>query len=188
MIIQLTDAPRMVLAPVAGRENGCIYPVLGVVKGGAVGNVCQSLLRRGLIDEVPADDAHTVWRCAEDGSPLTLTISKSGLAVISSENGDTEASRVENQPCPGMPQRDELHRLHQEQHSPQSSPPGSKQDALLGLLQRPEGATIAEMQAATGWQPHSVRGALSGVLRNKLGHKVASTKDCERGRVYRIAD
>jgi hypothetical protein len=38
----------------------------------------------------------------------------------------------------------------------------------------------------TGWQPHSVRGALSGIVRKKLGHEVSSTKE-ERGRVYRIA-
>ena len=43
------------------------------------------------------------------------------------------------------------------------------------------------MQEATGWQPHSVRGALSGVMSKKLGHNVTSAKE-ERGRVYRIAD
>ena len=63
---------------------------------------------------------------------------------------------------------------------------GAAQEALLGLLRRPEGATVAEMQGATGWQPHSVRGALSGLISKKLGHEVASTKE-ERGRVYRIA-
>jgi hypothetical protein len=187
MHIQLTPIQRMVLAPAAARESGCIYPVLKSLKGGAVGNVCQSLLRRGLIDEVPADDVHTVWRCAEDGSALTLTISIAGRAAVETENRDAEARTVENQPCPGMAQGDGSNGLRQEHQRPQGRSSGSKQHALLGLLQRPEGATIAEMQAATGWQPHSVRGALSGVLRNKLGHMVTSTKEGERGRVYHIA-
>ena len=63
---------------------------------------------------------------------------------------------------------------------------GAAQRALLDLLRRSEGATVADMQEATGWLPHSVRGALSGVVAKKLGHVVTSTKE-ERGRVYRIA-
>jgi hypothetical protein len=62
----------------------------------------------------------------------------------------------------------------------------SKQNALIWLLQRPGGATIEEMAKATGWQNHSVLGAISGVLRKRLGLIVASEKE-ERGRVYRIA-
>lgn len=63
---------------------------------------------------------------------------------------------------------------------------GSKQNVLIGLLQRSGGATVEEMAKATGWQNHSVLGAISGVLKNRLGLKVASKRE-ERGRVYRIA-
>lgn len=63
---------------------------------------------------------------------------------------------------------------------------GSKQAQIVALMQRPQGATVAEMQKATGWQPHTVRGAIAGAIKKQLGLAVASAKE-ERGRVYRIA-
>ena len=64
---------------------------------------------------------------------------------------------------------------------------GIKQALLVGMLGRAEGATIAEIVAATGWQPHTVRGAFAGALRKRLGLTVVSDKVEGRGRVYRIA-
>lgn len=64
---------------------------------------------------------------------------------------------------------------------------GSKQAQLVELLQRPDGAALADIQAATGWQAHSVRGAISGVCKKKLGLNVISAVEEGRGRVYRIA-
>ena len=61
----------------------------------------------------------------------------------------------------------------------------SKQDEVIAMLQRPEGATVDEVASATGWQRHTVRGVFSGTLKKKLGLTIASAKE-ERGRVYRI--
>ena len=61
----------------------------------------------------------------------------------------------------------------------------SKQDAVIAMLRRPEGATVDEVASATGWQRHTVRGVFSGALKKKLGLILASAEE-ERGRVYRI--
>ncbi len=63
---------------------------------------------------------------------------------------------------------------------------GTKQALLIDLLQRKTGATITDLVHATGWQPHSVRGAISGTLKKKLGLTVTSETIEKRGRVYRI--
>ncbi len=64
---------------------------------------------------------------------------------------------------------------------------GTKQAILIEMLRRPNGATIQQMSAKTGWQAHSVRGAISGALKKKLGFAVISERVGDRGRVYRIA-
>jgi hypothetical protein len=63
----------------------------------------------------------------------------------------------------------------------------TKQQICLDLLSRPEGATVEELQAATGWQQHSVRGFLAGAVKKKLGFKLLSEKPDGEPRRYRIA-
>ena len=65
--------------------------------------------------------------------------------------------------------------------------PESKQDAVIAMLRRTEGATVDEVASTTGWQRHTVRGVFSGTLNKKLGLTLASAQE-ERGRVYRIAE
>jgi hypothetical protein len=59
---------------------------------------------------------------------------------------------------------------------------------VIAMLQSPAGATIAAMMKATGWQQHSVRGFLAGVVRKRLKLKLGSTKVDGNRRVYQIAD
>jgi hypothetical protein len=65
--------------------------------------------------------------------------------------------------------------------------PKGKIGSLVALLRRPEGAGLQEMQDATGWQAHSVRGAIAGSVKKKLGLTVTSEKTTA-GRVYRIVE
>lgn len=69
-------------------------------------------------------------------------------------------------------------------NAPATTPSG-KLGKVVELLRRPEGATVEAMSAATGWQVHSVRGAMSGALKKKRGLNILSEKT-EAGRIYRI--
>jgi Protein of unknown function (DUF3489) len=72
---------------------------------------------------------------------------------------------------------------------PDKMPPPSatKQARLIEMLTRPGAATLTELVQATGWQAHSVRGALSGTLKKRLGLAVTTEMVEGRGRVYRIS-
>ena len=63
---------------------------------------------------------------------------------------------------------------------------GSKSAAVLELLKRPGGASLKELLKLTGWQPHSLRGFLSGAVKNRMGLAVSSTKGEDGERHYRV--
>jgi hypothetical protein len=62
----------------------------------------------------------------------------------------------------------------------------TKQERVLTLLDRPQGASIEEMMQATNWQQHSVRGFLAGTVKRKLGFPLTSSKSDKDVRRYRI--
>lgn len=63
---------------------------------------------------------------------------------------------------------------------------GSKTNKVLELLKRSGGVTTKELMKVTGWQPHSVRGFLSGTIGKKMGLTVTSTKSEDGERTYSI--
>lgn len=65
---------------------------------------------------------------------------------------------------------------------------GSKAAAAIELLERNTGATLSELMTATGWQAHSVRGFMSGMVKRKMGRAVVSAKDDDGTRRYRVTD
>lgn len=65
-----------------------------------------------------------------------------------------------------------------------NKPPATKREVIIGLLQRRKGASLVDLTAATGWQPHSVRAALTGLRKQNV--RVDRTNDKHGGSVYRI--
>jgi hypothetical protein len=172
--IQLSDTQAVILSAACARDDGLVFPVTAKIKGGAVGNCLKSLLKRGLIEELPASDPDTVWRHDEERGSITLRatpLAYSALGIAEEEvPGDgTSCADPSSTPAPTIVRRK-----------------GSKQALLIEMLEAPEGATIAQIIAATGWQPHTVRGAIAGALKKKLGLNVTSEKVEDRGRVYRL--
>lgn len=166
--IQLSDAQAVILSTACAREDGAVFPVTANLKGGAVGNVCKSLLKLSLIEETPATDLNTVYRHDDERGPLTLRATQLAFSTL----GITET--LDDQAPAETPL------------APVQRRSGTKQEALIAMLRAEGGATIDEIVEATGWQPHTVRGAMSGALKKKLGLEVTSEKVADRGRVYRL--
>jgi len=71
--------------------------------------------------------------------------------------------------------------------APRKPRTNTKQAQMIAMLRRAQGATIEEMASELGWQRHTVRGAMAGALKKKLGLDITSEKIEGRGRVYRAA-
>jgi len=156
----LSDTQRAILTAAASADDRMVFPGHVPLKGGAVRVVLLSLVRKGLLEEIEAAaGAHVWWH--GDEQPVALKVTVAGCEVV----GVTVSPRGS---------------------SPKTFRAGTKQATLIGMLQRPEGATIDELAAATGWLSHTVRGALAGAVRKRLGLEVASEKIEGRGRVYRL--
>ncbi len=190
---KLTDTQLVILSAAAKRDGGAVLPLpksLKINKAAAT-KTMKSLIDRGLIAEQPAAKDDEVWREVEDGGRLKLVITDVGLEAIGADTDDRpepKPATAKAQPKKRKPRTDRLAsgRQTKTETSTAGVRPGTKQALLIDLLKRKRGATIAELVAATGWQSHSVRGAISGALKKKLGLTVESEVFEGRGRVYRI--
>jgi hypothetical protein len=99
--------------------------------------------------------------------------------------GETEAEAV-TAPKNETPTEKPAEKTGSDPSSVNAPRKGSKQSLLIDMLHRPEGATIDQIVEATAWQRHSVRGAISGTVKKKLGLNVTSEKADSGERVYRI--
>lgn len=157
-LLKLSPAQSLLLRTAARRADGRVIPP-HTLRGGARAKVLTALLQRGWIE--PADDGHVM--------------TDAGYAAIGQQRpmppDDVQPMDTTDdlQLLDGIPVR-----------------PGSKLAALVVALRRPQGSTSLQLMLATGWQPHTVRGAISGMLRKKLGLNVVLAHNKSGERVYRV--
>ena len=184
------------LTAAAGRDDGSILPLPDTIRGGAVTKVVDALIARGLAERIEderiaVDDLIRITRAglaainadpddgaqaatdAHDGEDGAVTAPRSEMPATSAD-GATQAATVTDEPT-RKPKR-----------APRRKREGTKQAAMIGMLRRKQGATIAQIAEATGWQNHTIRGAIAGALKKKLGLDVTSEKPEGSDRIYRI--
>jgi Protein of unknown function (DUF3489) len=191
---KLSDTQLVILSAASQRENGAVLPLTIDLKGGALQKVLASLERKGLIARVgePRGD---------ELPPLCIT--RAGLEAIGvgpeddpePPDPDTgEAPFVEVTDAPqGAAAAQELAPANQEAEGSEPAPAAApaaktraprantKQAQMIELLKRPQGATVEQIAEATGWQHHTIRGAISGALKNRLGLTIEATRTREVG-------
>ena len=158
---KFTDTQIAILKAAANRQDGNIEPFPPTLRGGARAKVIEGLLARGLIIDI--DGQHQ--------------ITDAGYTAVGKQR-----------PVPkGVQKMDAPDALTKREATAPTIRPGTKLAAIIEAMRHPSGATIAQMMADTGWQAHSVRGAISGMVRKRLGYEVVTEKGANGQRAYRIA-
>ncbi len=197
---RLTETQWLILSAASQRNDHCamLPPRL---RGGAAQKVVKKLLDLGLVEAVRARGDLPVWRREDDGCAMALRLTSRGLERIQGDRGELGPKEQDRVLEPGVGAKTEekaffSHRGRARRNGRSSveaaagrpasgARAGSKQARVISMLQRPEGATLQAIMAVTGWQPHSVRGFFSRVVRRKLGLELASDKAGDQ-RLYRI--
>lgn len=155
---KLSPAQNLLLRTAARRADGRVIPP-GTMRGGARIKMLTALLQRGWIE--PADGGHSLTDAGYAAIGLQRPAPPDDVQPVDATD--------DLQLLEGIPVR-----------------PGTKLAALVLALRRPQGATSLQLMLATGWQPHTVRGAISGMLRKKLGLNVVLAQNGSGERVYRV--
>lgn len=164
MTIQLSSTQQQVLRHAAEHTGGKLIWFPDNIKGGARSKVIDSLSKRGLITPNEMD-----WFVSEQGY-RALGLPQRELVIPTAPTAPNSVNAAQVTHTQKTRLRD-----------------NSKQAQVIDMLKRPEGATIDQLCEVTGWQSHTVRGALAGALKKKLGLTIVSTKSQGSERIYRIA-
>jgi len=174
---KLTETQTIILSAGAQRPENIALPLPKGLAGAAAKMAVTKMIEHGWLQEVDANlrRGEPLWRETGDGHGTTLVVTDAGLLAIGIEPVVVKTVVAISEHAAKTPAA-----------KPPTQRAGTKQAQIIALLQRPEGATIAEIVAATAWQAHLARGVISGVLKKKLGFVVDTTKEDGRGSVYRI--
>ncbi|MFN4343087.1 MAG: DUF3489 domain-containing protein [Azonexus sp.] len=175
---KLTETQTAILKAAAGRPEGNIEPLPMNLRGGARTKVIEGLLARQLITKFPYPDRVEYY--ATDAG-FAAVGRKRKLPAPTAPDPELEAAVTAAEAkwqTDAVAKRDPI---------PHTLRPGTKLSTIIDAMRTPGGATIAQMMAGTGWQAHSVRGAISGMVRKRLGYTVVTEKGADGQRAYRIA-
>jgi hypothetical protein len=202
---KLSDTQLVILSAAAQRDDLSVLPLPDslTLKGGALNKLMDSLRNRGLIRilggdggpervvitsegmaaiGVESDDneaptaADTPPTSAEADSPAEAPApATEGNGAATPAKGRRKAKPARTAPAAREP------KTAGEATTKPTPRAGTKQAQMIDLLKRPEGATVEQIAAATGWQHHTIRGAISGALKKKLGLTVEATRTREVG-------
>jgi hypothetical protein len=151
---QLNDTQLLVLSTASQHPDGLLTPPERL-RGAALQIFQRKLVELQLVSELAVGVTEPAWHQSDERGRIGLQISPTGLAALGLEPEGTDS---EPEPSPDSASNP----------APRS---GSKIAVVLELLQRPEGATIDELIAATRWLPHTIRAALSSL--RKRGYVIA---------------
>jgi hypothetical protein len=185
-MITPSDTQSLILSRAATRPGNLALPLPEGLVGAAAKMVVGKMVARGWLEEVEANlrRGEPMWRETGDGHGTTLIATEAGLEaigiepVVASAVASVRRARPKPEPAPD----DAI------TAKPLAIRAGTKQAQIIAMLQRPEGATVAEMVDASGWLAHTVRGCISGALKKKLGLPIAAEKVEGRGTVYRLPE
>jgi Protein of unknown function (DUF3489) len=194
MSIKLTDTQLVVLSAAARREDRCLTMPKNL-KGGAAQKVSSKLLAAGLVREIRAQSGAPVWRRDEEAeTSYSLKLTAAGMKAIAVDKDDdrpatssaSTSSAATANPNPAAAEIDSLPVPDRSVGLATAPREGTKMAGVVGLLERDHGATLAELIAVTGWLPHTVRAALTGL--RKRGFVVTLDRSSKaRGSTYSIA-
>jgi len=187
MHIKLTDTQLVVLGTAARREDRCLA-VPENLKGNSAQKVASKLLAEGLVREIRAKPGMPVWRRDEKTErAYCLRLTAAGMKATVADDADAQAmpNAAPAEAHPASIESDGLPLPGTPNVSTKSPRGGTKMARVIGLLQRDQGATLADLIAATDWLPHTTRATLTGL--RKRGYAVALDRsNKERGSKYSI--
>ena len=147
-----SDTQSLVLSRAATRPGNIALPLPEGLVGAAAKMVVGKMISRGWLEEVEANlrRGEPMWRETGDGHGTTLIATEAGLEAIGIEPlvASTVAGLRQSKPRP------EPLQVPDDTVKPVAIRAGTKQAQIIAMLQRPEGATVAEMVEATGWLAH----------------------------------
>jgi Protein of unknown function (DUF3489) len=206
---KLSDTQLVILGAAAQRADLSVMPLPDSLKlkGGALTKVMDALRNRGMIRVLDTDGGPERVVITSEGMAAIGVEQEDDQAPAGATEPDTAPTSADGgapaveAPAPSAetdsvaaPAKRKASRKAKAKSAPAASEPeaapgqatgkptpraGTKQAKMIEMLKRPEGATVEQIAAATGWQHHTIRGAISGALKKKLGLTVEATRTRE---------